>query len=95
MRSKFTAVLAIVSLATGLAFSVPAEAGWKWKKMRWEHGHGQTYRAPHPHSGQGYYGGQRYGSGSGYGRYGYDRYSYGRPYGYGAPSYGPRHGLEW
>ena len=98
MGSKLATLAMLAGLAGCLLAAAPAEAGWKWKKMRWEPKHGQEYRSPYAHRApdfHGGYGGHRYGGGSGYGRYGYDRYSYGRPYGYAAPSYGPHHGLEW
>lgn len=94
MRYKLLALAALIGLSAALAASSPAEAGWKWKKMKWVPKHGQEYRSPYAHSaphgyGRGGYGGPRYE------RYGYDRYNHGHRFGYGRPGYGPRHDFEW
>ena len=100
MRKTLAAILTALtpSLSLGLALSTPAEAGWKWKKMKWVPKPGQEYRSPYAHN-RGYHYGQRYGYDRGYG-YGrnYGRgYGYGRPYGpygqgYGHGGFGPRYG---
>ncbi len=83
MRTLFAAVL--TALTIGLALAGPAEAGWKWKKMKWVPKHGQEYRSPYAHDRGHYYGrGYGYDRGYGYGR-GYGN-GYGRSYGgYGSP----------
>lgn len=75
--------LALLIAAGLVAFIAnPAEAGWKWKKMRWESKKAQTYQPPRhaPHYGyrqayRGPYNYRPYGYGRGYSPYS----SYGRP----------------
>ena len=87
------------ALALGLTFASPAEAGWKWKKMKWVPKHGQEYRSPYAHGGPGWSGGPRYGYDRRYGpRYGYGPRPYDRSYGYGygyGGGYGRPYGPGW
>ncbi len=76
MRKTLAGLLTALTFA--LAFSAPAEAGWKWKKMKWVPKPGQEFRSPYAHPGYGWGRGYGYGYGHGYGSRGYDR-----PYGYG------------
>lgn len=97
MRFKITGLASALLVAFTFAASAPAEAGWKWKKMKWVPKHGQEYRSPYaqPDYGYGPREGYRYRGGYGYDR-GYGRPDgYGRPYGYGAPYYGQRRGPDW
>lgn len=92
MRVAFTVLVA--ALAAGLALASPAEAGWKWKKMKWVPHHGQEYRAPYAHPGSGApygYGARGYGPPAGYAR------GYGHSPGggfYGPNPYGPGYGTR-
>ena len=66
----------LTTLSVALLLAAPAEAGWKWKKMKHVSKPGQEFS--HGHPGQGYGHGSGYGGGYGYGR------GYGRGYGYGS-----------
>lgn len=84
MRVVLTGLVA--ALVAGFALASPAEAGWKWKKMRWEAKPGQEFRSPYAHPGHGSPYGYRPGYGAPYGSYGGS--GYGRPFGSGSPSSG-------
>lgn len=79
--------LALLLAAAVIVFmSAPADAGWKWKKMRWESKKAQIYQPPHYQSPYGHRNGYR-------GPYRYQPYAYGRghnPY----QSFG-RRGWDW
>ena len=85
MRFKLVALAALIGLAAALSAPSSAEAGWKWKKMKWVPKHGQEYRSPYAHPAPGYRYGHGYRDPYGYrGGYGSHRYGAPRPYGYGS-----------